>query len=73
MEENGSEGKGKQLPHVSISSLEADVAYFDARLTLLKDEGGSSHHRAQYQAYQGLKEVLSEMLDKLRDLPRADT
>lgn len=36
MEENGSEGKGKQLPHVSISSLEADVAYFDARLTLLK-------------------------------------
>ncbi|MEJ1359929.1 MAG: fumarate hydratase [Candidatus Sedimenticola sp. (ex Thyasira tokunagai)] len=60
----------KQLAHVSISSLEADVAYFDARLTLLNGEIGSSYQRAQIQAYRGLKEVLSEMLEKLRGLPR---
>ncbi|MES9855284.1 MAG: hypothetical protein ABW166_01585 [Sedimenticola sp.] len=70
MEDKSAEKGGKPLAHVSISSLEADVAYFDARLTLLKGEVGTTHQKAQIQAYQGLKEVLSEMLNKLRGLPR---
>lgn len=70
MEQNGSEREKKQLAHVSISSLEADVAYFDARLALLDGEAKNSYQAAQIQAYRGLKRVLSEMLEQLRGLPK---
>lgn len=52
---------------LSISELEADVAYFDARLALLEEGRVESFHQeAQIKAYRELERVLSGLLDRLR-------
>ena len=52
---------------LSISELEADVAYFDARLALLEEgEVDSFHQEAQIKAYRELERVLSGLLERLR-------
>ncbi|MCW8906404.1 MAG: hypothetical protein OQL28_04080 [Sedimenticola sp.] len=50
----------------SISSLEADVAYFDARLALLNKKNATYHQLAQVKAYTELERVLSRMLARLK-------
>ena len=50
----------------TISSLEADVAYFDARLALLRKKNSTYHQLAQVKAYTELEHVLSRMLARLK-------
>ncbi len=54
--------KGMRL---TIGVLEADVAYFDARLALLEGEPGSHYQYAQIEIYGELESVLAGMLEKL--------
>lgn len=52
---------------LSISELEADVAYFDARLALLEEGGVESFYQAaQVRAYRSLGAVLTGLLERLR-------
>ena len=60
--DNTRDYKGMRL---SISVLELDVAYFDARLALLEGEPGSIYQDAQIEIYSTLKAVLGGMLQKL--------
>lgn len=66
-EESDSDNNPVDEERLSISELEADVAYFDARLALL--EGGkveSFHQEAQIKAYRELGKVLAGLLERLR-------
>ena len=61
------DGKSRQeWARFSISSLEADVAYFDARLALLNKKNPTYHQLAQVKAYTELERVLSRMLNRLK-------
>ena len=53
---------------IRISALEADVAYFDARLALLTEPPSSCYQDAQIRAYRELISILSEMLGRLQEL-----
>jgi hypothetical protein len=53
-------------PKVSVSGLEADIAYFDARLSMLEGNISTTHQEAQTKAYQALESTLIGMLLKLR-------
>jgi len=53
---------------IRISALEADVAYFDARLALLTGPPTSCYQEAQIRAYRELIATLSEMLERLQSL-----
>ena len=58
---------------IRISALEADVAYFDARLALLTGPPSSCYQEAQIRAYRELVATLSEMLRRLQSLqPRTE-
>ena len=54
--------KGMRL---SVSVLELDVEYFDARLALLEGEPGSYYQDAPVEIYGALESVLAGMLKKL--------
>lgn len=54
------------LPELSLSALEADIAYFDARLAMLSDNPTSYYQEAQLRAYKELETVLGEQLKRLR-------
>ena len=56
----------KKEMRLSISDLEADVAYFEARLALLEGERYSTYQNAQIEVYAALRSVLAGMLQKLR-------
>ncbi|HEB95020.1 MAG TPA: hypothetical protein ENI96_01150 [Sedimenticola thiotaurini] len=58
----------KKQFRIRISGLEADVAYFDARLALLGETPASPHQAAQIRTYRILEENLSAMLERLRRL-----
>ena len=53
-------------PKMSVSGLEADIAYFDARLSMLEGNVSTTHQEAQTKAYQALESTLIGMLLKLR-------
>ncbi|MCP3668971.1 MAG: hypothetical protein GY814_00735 [Gammaproteobacteria bacterium] len=53
-------------PKVSVSGLEADIAYFEARLSMLQGDLSTVHQEAQARAYQALESTLIGMLLKLR-------
>ncbi len=55
-------GDGMEPGSVSVSALEADVAYFDARLSLLSDEPVTRYQRAQIKTYRTLERLLSDKL-----------
>ncbi len=61
--ENSSNGDWERP---SISALEADVAYFNARLALLSKVPESPYQEAQLRAYKRLEEVLQENLARLK-------
>jgi hypothetical protein len=55
-----------------ISELEADVAYFGARLGLLDDKPSGCYREAQRVTYRHLEKALSEMLESLRGPQRPE-
>jgi len=63
----------EQWIKLSISTLEADVAYFDARIALLGGKPGSYYQEAQIRAYQELGRVLSETLQNLNAGSRVES
>ena len=66
MNESGNTRDRNKEMRLSISVLEADVAYFDARLAMLEDEPDSHYQLAQIEIYGALQSVLSGMLQKLQ-------
>ena len=56
----------KKWARLTLSSLEADVAYFDARLALLGEKKSSYYQLAQIRAYTELERVLSDILERLQ-------
>ena len=59
-------GKGKKSRmRLQISALEADIAYFDARLALLGGVPGSFYQEAQIKAYRELERVLQGRLQRM--------
>lgn len=63
-------GGKKEWGRLSASSLEADIAYFDARLALLDGQATSSYKRAEVLAYRELGKIMTDILAKLRGQPR---
>ncbi len=61
-----SDKKDERWPKVSVSGLEADIAYFDARLSMLEDNASTTHQEAQTKAYKALESTLIGMLLKMR-------
>lgn len=55
-----------------IQALEADMAFFDARLSLAGDRQETVYQEAQKKTYRLLGEVLSKDLEALRGKPGAD-
>lgn len=51
--------------NLSVSALEADIAYFEARLELV-GEPETIHQNAQMKTYQALEKTMIETLAKLR-------
>lgn len=54
-----------------LNALEADVAYFDARLSLAGEQQDTAYQKAQKKTYETLGKVMSGTLDKLRSKPKA--
>ncbi len=52
----------------SISVLEADIAYFEARLALLSEFPESYYQEAQIKAYKELETVLAGTLEQLKGI-----
>ncbi len=52
----------------SISVLEADIAYFEARLALLNEFPESYYQEAQIKAYKELEAVLAGTLEQLKGI-----
>ncbi len=67
----GKKGDDKvdQWAKPSVSGLEADIAYFDARLALLEDEPVTSYQQAQKLTYRLLETALEYNLVRLRNMP----
>ena len=66
MRKNSASKQDELLSELSLSSLEADIAYFDARLAMLKEKPASYYQEAQIRAYKELESVLGEQLRRLR-------
>ncbi len=58
---------GDKWARPSVSGLEADIAYFDARLSLLEEEPTTAYQKAQMQTYQALESALIQSLVRLRN------
>jgi 5-bromo-4-chloroindolyl phosphate hydrolysis protein len=58
--------KGEDWTRPSVSKLEADLAYFDARICLLGEKATSSYQNAEIKAYRALETSLNETLERLR-------
>jgi hypothetical protein len=73
MSDSGEKKQDKQWPKVSVSGLEADIAYFDARLSMLEENASTTHQEAQTKAYKALESTLIGMLLKMRMQSGNDT
>ena len=51
------------------SAIEADLAYFDARLTLIGDAPATAYQEAQVRAFQLLSRQLQGLLARARQAP----
>lgn len=51
---------------LDIPALEADVAYFEARLSLVNNHPSSLYQRAQLRAYSALEDTLNGTLSTLK-------
>ena len=66
MSDSDDKNEDKHWPKATISGLEADIAYFDARLSMLNDHVSTTHQEAQTKAYKALESTLIGMLLKMR-------
>ena len=57
--------KKSTLPKLRVSALEADLAYFAARLAII-GRPMTMHQRAQMKAYRALEQTLGNILKRLR-------
>lgn len=51
---------------MDVTELEADVAYFDARLCLVSHRPETSYKKAQIKTYQTLEKALNATLSSLK-------
>jgi hypothetical protein len=51
---------------IDVCSLEADMAFFEARLSFAGDAPDTAYQRAQIKTYQTLGRLLAETLETLR-------
>jgi len=58
--------KDKSVPRPDIHAIEADVAYFDARISFALRGERTVYKQAQRRAYEALSKSLSETLERLR-------
>ncbi|MBU0498500.1 MAG: hypothetical protein KJ558_14205 [Gammaproteobacteria bacterium] len=49
-----------------ISDIEADVAYFDARITMIGNDPETPYQKAQIKTYRILEKLLQDSLEKKR-------
>jgi len=59
--------KKRRPDAADINALEADVAFFDARISLAGDYQDTVYQKAQKKIYETLGEVVSSDLEKLRN------
>jgi hypothetical protein len=64
--EDKKELNNKNWPKVTVSGLEADIAYFDARLSMLEEDAATTHQEAQTKAFKAMESTLIGMLLKMR-------
>lgn len=53
-------------PRIDICTLEADLAFFEARLSLANDAPDTAYQRAQTRAYRALGVHLNQALSQIR-------
>ena len=63
---SGKKGKVEVVPRPDINAIEADIAYFEARLSFARRGEDNAYKRAQRRAYQALSDSLSASLKKLQ-------
>jgi hypothetical protein len=63
------EDKPGRVKRADINSLEADAAFFDARLSLANRQQDTVYQKAQKRTYEMLGKVLNDTLQKLRAKP----
>jgi len=56
---------------MDVSTLEADMAFFEARLSLAADDPDTLYQRAQIKTYQTLGLQLGDTLERLRPKRRS--
>lgn len=56
----------------SLSKLEADVAFFDARRALIGDRPRTRYQRAQIKAYETLERLFGAMLQRVKAKKRLE-
>lgn len=55
---------------VDVCTLEADMAFFDARISLAAEAPDTVYQRAQIKAYRTLGRLLGDTLEKVRPAAR---
>lgn len=63
------------IPRIDIPSMEADMAFFEARLSLAEHAHDTAYQRAQVKAYQTLGRLIGDTLARLRkpEAPASDS
>ena len=66
------EGKPKKnrVGRSDLNALEADKAYFDARLSLAGDRQDTAYQKAQKKTYETLGRLMSGTIEQLRRKPK---
>ena len=62
--------KKSRADRADLNALEADVAFFDARLSFAAEEPETAYQKAQKKTYQTLGSVMSDTLEKLKAKPQ---
>jgi len=62
--------KKNSVGRADLNALEADMAYFDARLSLAGKHQDTAYQKAQKKTYETLGRLMSGTLEKLRKKPK---
>jgi len=60
----------KRVGRTDLNALEADKAFFDARLSLAGDRQDTAYQKAQKKTYETLGRLMSHTIEKLRRKPK---
>ncbi|OGT91798.1 MAG: hypothetical protein A2286_14200 [Gammaproteobacteria bacterium RIFOXYA12_FULL_61_12] len=63
---NKTSDSDRRKTKVEISDIEADMAYFDARITMIGSDPETPYQKAQLKTYRILEKLLQESLEKKR-------